>query len=122
MTGDRKRHAFFQTKLASSSSKLARENIRFSLLLVAGDVACVASVSVRFRSKERGTRVKDHAKNGVGKRAAETKRKRLLSRVPGTFRAKRPNRRRTRGETGVSTVDRKGHYNIFFSLKLSRDN
>ena len=28
-------------------------------------VACVASVSVRFRSRERGTRVKDRAKNGV---------------------------------------------------------
>ena len=28
-------------------------------------LACVASVSVRFRSKERGTRVKDRAKNGV---------------------------------------------------------
>ena len=27
-------------------------------------IACVASVSVRFRSKERGTRVKDRAKNG----------------------------------------------------------
>ena len=27
-------------------------------------IACVASVSVRFRSKERGTSVKDHAKNG----------------------------------------------------------
>ena len=27
-------------------------------------LACVASVSVRFRSKERGTRVKDCAKNG----------------------------------------------------------
>ena len=32
-------------------------------------VACVASVSVRFRSKERGTRVKDRAKNGPSKRA-----------------------------------------------------
>ena len=32
-------------------------------------VACVASVSVRFRSKERGTRVKDRAKNGVSERA-----------------------------------------------------
>ena len=31
--------------------------------------ACVASVSVRFRSKEQGTRVKDHAKNGASKRA-----------------------------------------------------
>ena len=29
----------------------------------------VASVSVRFRSKERGTRVKDRAKNGTSKRA-----------------------------------------------------
>ena len=31
-------------------------------------VACVASVSVRFRSKERGTRVKDCATNGASKR------------------------------------------------------
>ena len=31
-------------------------------------VACVASVSVRFRSKERGTRVKDRAKNGASSR------------------------------------------------------
>ena len=28
-------------------------------------LACVASISVRFKSKERGTRVKDRAKNGV---------------------------------------------------------
>ena len=32
-------------------------------------IACVASVSVWFRSKERGTRVKDHTKNGTRKRA-----------------------------------------------------
>ena len=32
-------------------------------------VAYVASVSVRFRNKERGTRVKDRAKNGASKRA-----------------------------------------------------
>ena len=32
-------------------------------------VACVASVSVRFRSKERGKRVKERAKNGLSKRA-----------------------------------------------------
>ena len=32
-------------------------------------LARVASVSVWFRSKERGTRVKDRAKNGVSKRA-----------------------------------------------------
>ena len=32
-------------------------------------LACVASVSVWFRSKERGTRVKDSAKNGSSERA-----------------------------------------------------
>ena len=32
-------------------------------------VAYVANVSVRFRGKERGKRVKDHAKNGASKRA-----------------------------------------------------
>ena len=32
-------------------------------------VACVASVSVRFRRKERGTRVKDREKSGASKRA-----------------------------------------------------
>ena len=32
-------------------------------------LSCVASVSLRFRSKERGTRVKDRAKNGASKRA-----------------------------------------------------
>ena len=32
-------------------------------------LACLASVSVRFRSKERGTRIKGRAKNGVSKRA-----------------------------------------------------
>ena len=31
-------------------------------------IACVANVSVRFRSKERGKRVKDRAKNGASKR------------------------------------------------------
>ena len=31
-------------------------------------LACVASVSVRLRSKERGTRVKDRPKNGVSER------------------------------------------------------
>ena len=30
-------------------------------------IACVASVSVWFGSKERGTRVKDHTKNGAEK-------------------------------------------------------
>ena len=37
--------------------------------LLSPDLACVASVSVRFWSKEVGTRVKDRAKNGARKRA-----------------------------------------------------
>ena len=65
-------------------------------------IACVASVSVRFRSKEQKTRAKDRAKNGASKRASlsfqfsrgqnrksrflglicsDTKRKRLLRRL-----------------------------------------
>ena len=35
------------------------------LFVFCKDVTCVVSVSVRFRTKERGTTVKDHAKNGV---------------------------------------------------------
>ena len=38
-------------------------------LSIPDSVVCVASVSVRFRSKERGTRFKDCAKNGVSTRA-----------------------------------------------------
>ena len=66
------------------------------------NLACVANVSVRFRSKERGTRFKDGAKNGASTRAGtkpriprgqnrkspssvflcyETERKRLLRRL-----------------------------------------
>ena len=41
----------------------------FGLLPCVSTLACVASVSVRFRSKERGTRTKDRAKNGASKRA-----------------------------------------------------
>ena len=33
------------------------------------EITCVASVSVRFRRKERGTRVKDREKSGASKRA-----------------------------------------------------
>ena len=56
------------------------------------NIACVASVSVRFRNKERGTRVKDHAINNSlnfsrdqnrkspSSFYSETKRKRLLRR------------------------------------------
>ena len=65
------------------------------------ELACVASVSVRFQSKERWTRVKSRAKNGASKRAgrrgqnrtsrpsvflcSETKRKRLLRRLIISF-------------------------------------
>ena len=35
------------------------------------NLACIASVSVRFRSKEQGTRVKDCAKNGTSKRVGK---------------------------------------------------
>ena len=34
----------------------------FSIIMKIISIACVASVSVRFRRKERGTRVKDRAK------------------------------------------------------------
>ena len=37
----------------------------FSIIMKIISIACVASVSVRFRRKERGTRVKDRAKNGA---------------------------------------------------------
>ena len=65
------------------------------------EFACVASVSGRFRSKERGTRVKDRAKSSTSERAGrhgqnrksrssvflcpETKRKRLLRRLIMSF-------------------------------------
>ena len=46
---------------------------RWSDKLQIGILACVASVSVRFRSKELGMRVKDRAKNGASKRAGRGK-------------------------------------------------
>ena len=59
-------------------------------------IACVTSVSVWFRSKERGTRVKDRAKNGESERAARGCR--FVSRatktekpVPRSFFAPKPN-------------------------------
>ena len=61
---------------------------------MAANLACVASVSVRFRGKERGTRVKERAKNGASKsngscfisRAAKTE-----NPVPRSFFAPKPN-------------------------------
>ena len=48
-------------------------------------LTCVASVSVRFRRKQRGTRVKDRAKNGISKRAGGggEERKETLADKPG---------------------------------------
>ena len=56
------------------------------LFMVCG-LACVASVSVRFRNKERGTRVKDGAKNGASKRARRggEERKETLADKPWDF-------------------------------------
>ena len=50
-------------------------------------IACVASVSLRFRRKERGTRVKDREKNGVSKRAGSggEERKATLADKPRDF-------------------------------------
>ena len=50
------------------------------------DLACVASVSVRFRRKELGTRVKDRAKNGASERGGRGREERLGSwvfKIPG---------------------------------------
>ena len=46
--------------------------------------ACVASVSVRFRSKEQVTRVKDRAKNGASKRAGREVSSRSIFRAAKT--------------------------------------
>ena len=46
----------------------AIENVTAKKKMDSPKLACVASVSVGFRSKERGTRVKDYAKNGASKR------------------------------------------------------
>ena len=56
-------------------------------IVISVNLACVASVSVRFRSKERGTRVKDRAKNGASKRAGRggEERKETLADKPQDF-------------------------------------
>ena len=47
------------------------DNAVCSLRLWRSQLACVASVSLQFRSKERGTRVKDRAKNSLRKKSGE---------------------------------------------------
>ena len=63
--------------------------------LVVRALACVASVSVWFGSKQRGTRIKDRAKNGVSffgscfiSRAVKTE-----NALPRSFFAPKPNRK-----------------------------
>ena len=46
------------------------------------ELACVASVSLRFRNKERRTRVKDGAKNGASKRAGRGRGRKEVSFLP----------------------------------------
>ena len=50
-------------------AKRAQSSLFQSRLWASHSLARVASVSVRFKNKERGTRVKDRAKNGGSKRA-----------------------------------------------------
>ena len=50
-------------------AKCARSNLSQRRLRASLGLACVASVSVRFTRKERGTRVKDRKKSGASKRA-----------------------------------------------------
>ena len=50
----------------------------FEAQSIKASLACVASVSVRCRSKGRGRRVKDRAKNGTSKRAGSRPKPRIL--------------------------------------------
>ena len=45
------------------------QKVDLSEIVISVLLACVASVSVQFRRKERGTRVKDREKSGASKRA-----------------------------------------------------
>ena len=62
----------FSRKSKEQLARKARVNTERAyriLRMSPGHLACVASVSVRFKRKKRGTRVKDHAKSGASKRA-----------------------------------------------------
>ena len=61
----------------------------FNLLYYYYFVACVASVSVWFGNKERGTRVKDSSKNGASKRAGRGW-KWITVQLYNCFKAERP--------------------------------
>ena len=58
----------FQTSLKGNDKNLQKFSHRGFILKVAAHIACVARVSVRFRSKEQGTKVRGRAKNGASKR------------------------------------------------------
>ena len=58
--------------------------------MVLCNLACVASVSVRFRTKDRGTIVKDREKSGASKRAGRRwgkKGRKRLQTNPGILKA-----------------------------------
>ena len=62
-------HTFFVHFFAVVLRDYNVTHVLWRKFLTCSFIACVASVSLRFRSKERGTRVKDRAKNGTSKRA-----------------------------------------------------
>ena len=67
----------------------------FRVFVLLIKLACVESVSLQFRSKERGTRVKDRAKNGGGgggKERKETLADKPLASDAGVFRGARISR------------------------------
>ena len=66
---------------------MAKIILSVSCIFFSPSIACVASVSVRFRRKERGTRVKDREKSGASKRAGGggEERKETLADKPRDF-------------------------------------
>ena len=60
---------FLPSTIPSKERNSGKIFVIYGFLPCVSTLACVESVSVRFRSKERGTRTKDRAKNGASKRA-----------------------------------------------------
>ena len=112
----------FVARLAASQSKkltpLAKKLVRSACSKSKDHVACVASVSVRSSSKERGTRVKDRAKNGARKRAGRGWGRKEGSRF--VFRADRTGFFfLLRNQTETLATQAKDHAAIFFSVRTT---
>ena len=111
----------FVARLAASQSKkltpLAKKLVRSTCSKSKDHVACVASVSVRSRSKERGTRVKDRAKNGARKRAGRGWGRKEGSRF--VSRADRTGFFLLRNQTETLATQAKDHAAIFFSVRTT---